>query len=485
MSGFRLDPATLLRAAYCYLREGRPDAARDCCETALAQAPDHPETLRLCGMLLGDAGRLHDAADCFRRLTALQPDFAEAHGNLGIALQRLGRPDEAIESFRQALALRPDAAAHFRLGVVLADRNKFDEAIACYRAALALDPGDAKAHYNLAHALGGLNRIDEALASYRLAFELDPKLAEARWNIALLRLLAGDFANGWRDYEWRWRGGIQPPHADYGGRPRWTGDAPLAGQRILLHAEQGFGDTIQFVRYANLLAARGATVLLEVQPELKPLLSLMPDVAGVSARGDKLPAFDCHFPLLSLPLAFATTPEKIPAEVPYLVAPPERVATWRARLAADGRRRIGIAWSGSRQRGNDHGRSIPLAALAPVLAASDCRFYAVQTECSDRDAATLAGLWEVVDLRPQLGDFADTAAILANLDLVITIDTAVAHLAGAMARPVWIMLPFAPAWRWLLGRDDSPWYPTARLFRQHRPGDWAGVIDRVRAALNC
>jgi len=447
--GFRIDPATLVRAAYEYHREGR---------------------------VLGDAGRLADAAACFRRAIALQPDFAEAHGNLGIALQRLGRPDGAIASFRRVLALRPDdAATHFRLAGVLCNRNRFDEAVASYRAALALRPGEAKTYFNLAHALGSLNRIDEALVNYLRALELDPDLVEARWNIALLRLLAGDFANGFRDYEWRWRAGVQAPQRDYGEQPRWLGDAPLAGRRILVHAEQGFGDTIQFCRYAKLLAARGATVLLEVQPELKSLLAGMPNIAGVFAQGETLPAFDCHAPLLSLPLAFGTTLEKVPAEVPYLAVP--------ARRMTDGRRRIGIAWSGSRQRGNDHGRSIPLAALAPLLATADCRFYLVQTDRTDADAATLAGLPEVVDLRPQLGDFSETAAILAGLDLVISIDTAVAHLAGAMARPVWIMLPFAPAWRWLLGRDNSPWYPTTRLFRQDRPGDWSGVIDRVCAAL--
>ncbi len=325
--GLGLDPAMLVSVADGYRRQGNQYAAAQCCETALAQSPDHVAALHLRGMLFGDAGRLQNAVSCFRRVTTLQPDHAEAHVNLGIALQRQGRPYEAIASFRRALTLRPDdAATHFRLGVVLANRNRFDEAIASYHAALALHPDDAKTHFNLAHAFGALNRLDEAFASYDRALALDPTLNVARWNIALLRLLEGDFADGFREYEWRWRAGIQPPHGDYGERPRWEGDTPLAGRRILVHAEQGFGDTIQFVRYAKLLAGRGAIVLLEVQPELKPLLAEMPEAVGVFAEGETLPPFDCHAPLLSLPLAFGTTLETIPAEVPYLAAPAGRVA---------------------------------------------------------------------------------------------------------------------------------------------------------------
>jgi tetratricopeptide (TPR) repeat protein len=546
-NGAPLDTDALLRAAHAHHRGGRSEEAALCCETVLAAAPDHPEALHMLGMLrvmrgdsgsgirllrhaaevapksdiiwynlgialhdqrrgdealecfrrvleceprdaarldrigmlFGDAGRLDDAVECFRRAVALDPEFAAAHGNLGIVLQRLGRPGEAVASFQRAAALRPDDATLFRLGVALAQQNRFDEAIDCYRAVLALQPDAARAHYNLGNALGGLHRPEEALASFTRALELEPDLAEAHWNAALLRLLKGDFPNGWRDYEWRWRAGVQPAPRDYGDRPRWSGEQPLNGRRILVHAEQGFGDTLQFVRYANLLANRGATVFLEAPVALTSLLADMRGIGGVIAEGEALPPFDFHIPLMSLPLAFGTTLETIPAQVPYLAPPPpSRVAAWRARLPADGKRRIGIAWSGARPDGNDHGRSMPLAALAPILASPGCRFVVVQTDRADDD-----GLPELIDLRSQITDFADTAAILAGLDLVITIDTAVAHLAGAMARPVWIMLPYAPAWRWLLGRDDCPWYPTARLFRQLRPGDWSDVVERVRAAL--
>jgi hypothetical protein len=292
--------------------------------------------------------------------------------------------------------------------------------------------------------------------------------------MALLLLRGGDFSAGFPEYECRWQSGVLTPSPHAAARPQWRGETVPEGTTILLHAEQGFGDTLQFFRYFSLLSARGANVLVEVQPALKPLFP------GVFARGETLPPFDLQCPMMSLPLAFSTRIENIPPPLP-LAVPADRRAAF-ASLGEAGARRVGIAWSGNPEHPNDRGRSIPLAQFREILDAPRCRFFLLQPELRAVDEAAFNEL-AVVDCRELIKDFADTAAIIEKMDLVITADTAVAHLAGAMKKPVWVLLPYAPDWRWLLGRDDSPWYPTARLFRQERPGDWAGVIDRVRAAL--
>jgi hypothetical protein len=311
---------------------------------------------------------------------------------------------------------------------------------------------------------------------------LRPEDARTRFNMALLLLRGGDFAAGWRDYECRWETGVPTPSPHAAERPLWCGEAVAEGTAVLLHAEQGFGDTLQLVCYAPLLAARGAAVLLEVQPALKPLLAGVPGVAGVFARGEALPAFAFHCPMMSLPFAFATRIETIPRPLP-LVAPADRLAAWASLGEADGALRVGVAWSGNPEQPNDRGRSMTLALFRRILDVPRCRFHLLQPELRAADEPVFNEVSEVVDFRGRITDFADTAAIISHMDLVITTDTAVAHLAGAMARPVWVLLSYTPDWRWLLGRDDSPWYPTARLFRQERPGDWPGVLARVRAEL--
>jgi hypothetical protein len=336
---------------------------------------------------------------------------------------------------------------------------------------------------NKGNVLADQHKFDAALSSYADAAATEAMRAEAVWCQSLARLRLGQFARGWREFEWRWQQRSWAPQRRNFIERLWLGREPLAGRTILLHAEQGFGDTLQFVRYAKRVAALGPTVLLEVQSQLKSLLSGVDGVAQIFARGEPLPDFDLHCPLMSLPLAFGTTLDSIPAEVPYLRAPADRFARWRDRLGEKRSRRVGITWAGSALHKNNHQRSIALDRFALLLAAPDIEFVNLQKETTEADASALRGRANVVQIGDELTDFADTAAVISLLDLVVTADTSVAHLAGALGRPVWVLLPFAPDFRWLLNREDSPWYPTARLFRQPRLGDWESVIARVRDDL--
>ena len=324
-----------------------------------------------------------------------------------------------------------------------------------------------------------LGRLDEARASFDHAVGIRPNFAQAHWNRAQAMLLAGAFARGWREHEWRLAAHpeLQRPFA----QPLWLGEEPLAGKTLLLHAEQGLGDTIQFCRYAPLAGARGARVVLEVQTSLVDLLRDLPGVSSVVARGDPLPPFVLHCPLPSLPLAFGTTLATIPAQTPYLRVPADRAAAWEARLGRK-RPRVGLVWSGNAGHRRDRSRSIPLYALMPLFDL-DATFVSLQKDVRAADQAVLQQTPKLVDVSAGLESFADTAALIGELDLVIAVDTSVAHLTGALGKRLWLLLPAAPDWRWLTGRDDSPWYPTARLFRQNDARAWGPVVTRVRAAL--
>jgi hypothetical protein len=362
--------------------------------------------------------------------------------------------------------------------VTLQALDRLDEALASCERALLMRPDSAEALNNRASVLQELRRFDEALADYDRAVAIAPDYAEAQLNRALLLLLTGDFAQGWPAYEWRRR---LPSWVDRGfTQAEWSGE-DIAGKRLLLHAEQGFGDTIQFSRYAALVAQRGANVVLEVQPSLEPLLKGLEGIEVVAA-GHELPPFDLHCPLLSLPRLLTTTPNAIPGGVPYIAAPPDRVAAWASRLPTDGLR-VGLAWSGHRDNARDHERSIPFARLAPLTNIPGFRFVSLQKDMRDADADDFHRCGGIIDFSHGLRDFADTAAVIAQLDLVITVDTAVAHLAGAMGKPVWLLLPRVPDFRWLMDRTTSPWYPTARLFRKHAMDTWEGVITEAATAL--
>jgi hypothetical protein len=372
----------------------------------------------------------------------------------------------------------------FLLGHLRLLQNDPAEAEALLRSAIELDGSHALAHENLGLALAALGRHREAREARLRAMELDPALAQAGMVKAFEALRAADFTTGWEEYEARIIAapGILP-RRDFTQR-QWYGDSDLAGKTILLYAEQGHGDAIQFVRYVPMVAALGARVILEIHRPLVPLAATIPGVAQICQLGDALPRFDLHSPLMSLPLAFDTQLATIPADIPYLTVPRERLARWRRRLGARRRMRIGIAWSGNPQYGDDFKRSIPLADFTRILDRPECELHVIQNEVRASDKAVLDGLTHVVDHSTLFGDFADTAALISLLDLVIAVDTSVAHLAGAIGWPTWLLLPHLADWRWLADREDSPWYPTIWLFRQETEADWAGVLDRVARRLD-
>jgi tetratricopeptide (TPR) repeat protein len=383
---------------------------------------------------------------------------------------------EALASEQRSGVLAQEAA---KQAAALLAAGRYQEALAASDRALALAPNLAAAHNDRGSALAELGRFDEARAAFGRAIEIAPDWSTAIFNQALADLTLGNYAEGWRKYERRFDANRTAPPA---GGPRWTGTEPLAGKTILVGAEQGFGDTFQFARYVPMLAEGGARVVFAVQPLAAPVMKSLNGVAQVVDPGDPLPAHDFASPLLSLPYAFGTTLETIPARVPYLAADPVRVAEWRDRLPEKGLR-IGLAWSGTKSFVWAGQRSIALDHLEPLLRQRRFRFVSLQRDIGAADIAYLRTCTDIVHFGAALCDFADTAAVISHLDLVISIDTAVAHLAGAMARPLWLMLPFVPDFRWMRERADSPWYPSARLFRQPAPSDWANVISRIADEL--
>jgi hypothetical protein len=427
--------------------------------------------------------RFEEALACYNQVIALDPGHIGALCNRGVVLGRLQRQHEALASFDAAIALKPDCAEAFsNRASALSALDRFEEALESFDRAIALDPGLAQAFYNRAVALARLNRLDEALASYDRAIAAQPDYAQAVFNRALVLLLKGDLAQAWEGYEWRWRGVAGSVPARRFGCPQWRGE-DVAGRTILLYQEQGHGDAIQFLRYVPMVAARGARVVLEVSKPLRRLVGQLPGVERVLERGEPVPTADCHSPLLSLPLVFGTTLATIPASVPYLEADAGLVAAWRRRLAPLGGVRVGVVWAGRASNSADTRRSIMLAQLAALWDVPGASFVSLQKGDAASQAHSLQAALPMHDWTEELGDFADTAALIAALDLVISVDTAVLHLAGALGKPVWLLNRFDTCWRWLLDRDDSPWYPTLRQFRQARPGDWDSVIAAVRPAL--
>jgi tetratricopeptide (TPR) repeat protein len=461
----------------------RPAEALASYERAIALVPGHAEAWNNRGIALGHLRRQAEAIASYERAIALRPGYASAHNNLGHALGGLGRLAEALASFERAIALSPDhAEAHSNRGIVLCDLERYDEALASCERAIALQPDYAEAHYNRGNALRELHRHAEAAQSYERAIAFRPDHASAHWNLADCRLLLGDFARGWQEYEWRWKLERREAGRREFPQPLWLGDRPVDGQTVLLHSELGLGDTVLFCRYARELAALGAKVVLEVQPPLQELLAGLEGVSEIVARGAPLPAFDCHCPLMSLPLAFRTDLTSVPARVPYVRADPRHIAAWDARLGRKQKPRVGLVWSGSAALKNDK-RSMTLAQMLPLVR-DWAEWISLQKDVPEADRALLAARADLRHVGGELRDFADTAALVELMDVVVTVDTSVANLAGAMGKPVWIMLPFNPHdWRWMLEREDSIWYPTARLFRQSAAGEWAGLIHRVDEEL--
>jgi tetratricopeptide (TPR) repeat protein len=478
----RQAPELLMNFANVLHALKRDAEALDCLDKALALRPGDPDALLNRGNALLTLGRPQEALSSFDAVLARNPRQADAFLGRGTTHAALGRLEPALADFDAALALGHPGASYNR-GNALAELGRYAEAVAAFDRALSVAPNHAPAWNNRGNALTALKRHQEAVESFGKAIALQKDYADAHLNRALALLVLGDWQRGFQEYEWRWqRSGMTDTRRGYG-RPLWLGEYPLARKTILLHAEQGLGDTIQFARYAPLLARAGATVVLEVQAELKSLLGGIEDVASCHARGEKLPAFDVHCPLGSLPLAFKTEPATVPAELPYLRAGEAHVAKWRPRIEALPGKRVALAWTGNASHANDRNRSIDLKLLEPLLALEGVSYLCIQRDLRGNDAEILARHANVSHLGGELSDMADTAAITALADLTISVDTSVAHVAGSLDRPLWVMLPFAPDWRWTLDGERCPWYPQARLFRQAALGDWPSAIAMLRAEL--
>ncbi|CAO3411651.1 DUF6165 family protein [Azospirillum largimobile] len=436
--------------------------------------------------VLQERDALDQAVTAYRRGLAIDPAHAAACNNMGIALRGLARTDEAMACHCHAVTLDPYfAAGHTSLGLGLQEQGRLEEAARAHARAVAVDPGFAGGYANHGNARLNQNRLIEAIAGFRRAVAIDPAGPDARRNLGMALLVAGRFEEGWREYEWRLRCKDAPTLAAMP-KPRWTGE-PLEGRRILLHGEQGLGDALQFCRYVPLVAARGGRVILGLPAPLERVMAGLPGVERFVSGQFPTDAFDLHLPMLSLGEVFGTQMDTIPHRVPYLTAEPDLAARWGERLkglAKDGGGlKVGIVWAGSPTHGNDRNRSIGLAPFARLAAIPGVSLVSIQKGPTEGQAANPPGGFPLLNLSPDIRDFADTAAIMAGLDLVVCVDTSVAHLAGALGVPVWVLVPFAPDWRWMLDREDSPWYPTMRLFRQDRPGSWDDAMNRLERAL--
>ncbi len=487
-------------------------------DQALALLPDHTETHCNRGIALKELRQFDQAVASYDRAIELNPAFLAAHANRGVALAALNRHESAIASFDQANALHAGVAyTHLHRGVSLHALGQHQAAADAYQKAIALQAGSAEAHHNLGLSLLQLRQHEAAIASFDRAIALKPEFADAcanrglalyetgqhqaaianyekaitlqptlriaHRNLSHLYLQLGDYEKGWEKFEWRMRGDENNANRCSFTQPLWLGEESIAGKTLLLHSEQGLGDTLQFCRYAKQVAGLGASVILEVQ---KPLISLLSGLDGVTtllAKNSVLPPFDLHCPLMSLPLALKARIDNIPSASGYLKADAGKVAEWQTRLGAKTRPRVGLVWSGNQQHKNDPNRSIPLADFVNVLS-TDFEFVCLQKEVKPADQETLAAHPEIRRFSAELNDFSDTAALCELLDLVISADTSVAHLAGALGRPVWILLPFNPDWRWMLEREDTPWYASARLYQGDRTRGWGEVVTRVRTDLS-
>jgi tetratricopeptide (TPR) repeat protein len=468
---------------------GHPEKARMEYAAAIALNPDYAEAHNNLGLLCGRLGLIDEARNNFKTALKLRPDFAQALLNLGNLHKNCGELKEAFDCYTRVLTQNPNfSVVYNNLGNLMLRQGKLDEAVEYYHQSLLLNPKDAESINNLGGALMRLGRYTEALQCFDQALALAPDHAGAHLNKSWLLLLKGEFEAGWKEYEWRLK--LESQAEPFGqflkiqDRPVWDG-APPVGQSILVHCEQGLGDTIQFARFLPLLKSLGARVLFCCQKELA---TLMAGVHGIDALFDQkaekgmAQSFDCHVSLLSLPHLLSIEPDKTPAAVPYVSVDPETVLQWKSRLSPSGYK-VGIVWAGSPSNAEDWRRSCRLDDFSPLAALSGVRFFSLQKGPAGSEAEAPPPGMDLTDLNSELRDFNDTAAAIMSLDLVIAVDTAVAHLAGALGRPVWTVVPHFPDWRWHLEREDSPWYPTMRIFRQARPGDWKSIFERVANEL--
>lgn len=463
---------------------GRHEEAVASFDRAIALQPNYPVAHYNRGTALHRLGRLEAAASSYRRATATHPAYAEAYSNLGLVLQEMKLLPDALASLDRAIAIRPGLAeAHSNRGNILQELQQYEMAISSYDQAIAINPGYAEAHFNRGIALKELQRLDAAISSYDRAIALKPDYQEAIWNKSIALLLNGDLEQGWTLHESRWSRPEARKHLRTFPVPLWLGQRSLQGKTILLHAEQGLGDALQFCRYAKLVSELGCRTILEVPKALLGILSTLDGVDELRENGSTAGGFDYHCPLLSLPLAFNTTLASIPHATRYLESDPLKVASWHRQLGPGKGLRIGIAWSSTSNFRDDARRSLLLSQFVNAIPGSGTELICLQKELKPVDSGTLKSRPDIRFVGDQLHDLSDTAALIETLDLVVSTCTSVPHLSCALGKATWILLSHAPDWRWFLNRDDSPWYPSARLYRQPAPGDWDGVFHKVRTDL--
>lgn len=459
------------------------DVALASYDSAIRLNPNYVEAFNNRGVVLRGLNQLSEALAYFDKALALNPEFAEAYYNRSLVFQAQKQLEAALIDCNRAIALHPCfVEAYSNRGLVLHELKQFDAAQESYHHALTLNPNFAEAYCNRGLLWHELRQLDKALDDYNQAIAIAPNYAETYWNKALTLLLLGRFNEGWPLYEWRWLSGKIVAEPRIFSQPLWLGDAPLEDKTLLLHSEQGLGDTLQFCRYAKLVKAQGARVILEAQKPLLALLASLAEIDQLVAVGDPLPQFDYHCPLMSLPFAFQTNFETVPAYTHYLRSDPDKRRFWQAILGEKSKPRVGLVWSGNPTQTNDQNRSFELSQLLPYLP-NDCEYVALQKDLRTIDKETLENNSHIRQYSEQLNDFSDTAALCELMDVTISVCTSVAHLAGALGKPLWVMLPYVPDWRWFLDSADSPWYPSAKLYRQQTIADWSSVFEKIHSDL--
>ena len=463
----------------------RFDEALSSYDKAISIKGDYAEAFNSRGTVLEELKRLEEALSSYHKAISINKDFTESYYNRGNVLHKLKRLEEALSSYDKAISLHEDyAEAYSNRGLVLQDLKRLEEALSSYDKAISLHEDYAEAYSNRGTVLEELKRLEEALSSYEKAISINKDYAEAYWNSSICYLLAGNFNEGWARYEWRWQSKSISKTAGIRkfSQPLWLGTEVLKDQTIFLYAEQGLGDTIQFSRYVSLVAGLGAKVVLEVQPSLVKLLSYLEGISQIISKGDKLPNFDYQCPLMSLPLAFKTELKTIPSVSKNISTDEKKVEKWQAILGEKTKPRVGIVWSGAVNHKNDLQRSLKLSQLITHLP-SDYEYLSLQKEISDVDKEVLIECCKIKHFGDDLKDFTDTAALCELIDIVISVDTSVAHLAGTLGKNTWILLPYSPDWRWLLDRNDSPWYSSVKLYRQEKINDWESVLVNIESDL--
>jgi tetratricopeptide (TPR) repeat protein len=466
----------LLMLGITYVKLCNYDAAINYFKEAIKINPSFTEAYYNLGNALRDKKQFDDALACYQKVLQLNPSHADAYVNLGIINRIKGIFSEEIICYQKAIEINPNSIeAYYNLGNALLDNEQFNDAAACYQNVIQINPNIIQAYMYLGLIFRITAHLNEALTCYQKVIQLNPDYAEAHWQMANILLLMEDFKNGWKEYEWLWKTEDFKNRKRSFSQPPWQGQ-DIKGLTILLYAEYGFGDTIQFIRYAPLVAKLGATIIVECQKELASLLKSAEGIQNVISHGEPLPDFDIHCSLMRLPIIFDTSLKNIPANIPYITANPILVEKWRNRIQHDDSRlKIGLVWAGiSMPR-----KYCSLEAFAPFGQLKDVTFYSLQKGKNKDQIKNPPKGMKLIDYTDEFCDFSDTAAFIENLDLVISIDTSVAHLAGAMGKPVWTLIHFVPDWRWFLNREDSPWYPTMRLFRQSALEDWESVISNI------